>query len=264
MRVSSEIISSMGFETEVADDFVFPGGWGLRAYLWGGYYNWAAGDPEITSLNVRFYEDAGSVPGSVLAEYPGLEIHATFVGIDPIGPIYKYYITVNVSCLEQGRRYWISVQAGDHPFPPQWGRVEALNTIGYPAMIRSAYLGYPDWTAVEDIVGTGFDSSFEMEEVVGSGIACCLPDGSCVETNIVDCVDWRHGHWRPCAACSTADCEAAEACCFADGFCLMLTDWGCRDQGGEAQGAEAVCDPNPCVPVPIVPTGWGRIKSMFR
>ena len=151
-RTSSEIIPAYGVESEVADDFVRYGSTHL-VRMWGGYWDWIPGDPEIPSLNVRLYEDAGGVPGAVVAEYLGLPIHAAFIANDDFGPIYQYDFCLADAFLVEGRRYWIGIQAGDHPFPPRWGRQQALTQVDYEAMFRSAYFGYPDWTPVSALGG---------------------------------------------------------------------------------------------------------------
>lgn len=263
-RFTSEVISNLGLMSEIADDFV-ASWWMNRIRMWGGYYNWSPGDPEITSLNLRFYEDVGSYPGAVAAEYFGLPVEAEFVTSDPYGPIYEYVICGSYDFLVGGRRYWISFQAGDHPYPPQWGRQKALDAIDAPAMIRSDFFGCPNWTPLSDLVGIWpLDTSFQLESVVGGMGACCLPDGSCVYTYNVYCGDWLHGIYYDCVHCWNVQCDGPAACCFPDGSCLMLTDWGCRDQGGEPQVPGTACDPNPCQPTPVEPTTWGRIRGGYR
>jgi hypothetical protein len=84
----------------------------------------------------------------------------------------------------------------------------------------------------------------------GAPGACCLPDGSCVETSGINCGDWLHGQWTPCVSCAWIQCSEVEACCFTGGFCEMLTDWGCTDRNGEPQGAGSTCSPNPCAASP--------------
>lgn len=98
----------------------------------------------------------------------------------------------------------------------------------------------------------------------GSSGACCLPNGLCVDTYAVNCGDWLHGVWIPCTSCGGVDCPDVAACCLADGSCQLLTDFGCRQEGGETQAPGSSCDANPCTPVPVEVVNWGRMKSIFR
>jgi hypothetical protein len=102
------------------------------------------------------------------------------------------------------------------------------------------------------------------EVIPGMSGACCLPSGSCTYAQAVICADFMHGLWRPCVTCAAADCPDAEACCFPDGACEMLAEFGCNQQGGQAQGAGTHCDPNPCVPVPVGKLNWGRMKALYH
>lgn len=58
----------------------------------------------------------------------------------------------------------------------------------------------------------------------GSSGACCLPDGTCVQMQAVDCVDYSHGQWYPCTPCSQIVCE----------------------------------------PTPVETGSWGRVKRSYR
>ena len=266
-KVPSEIIDDLHWEIEVADDFVMSGiGYFGRLVFWGGYLNWSEGDSGITALNVRIYTDQASAPGELLAELLDDPVQATFVGYDPYGfPTYMYEVEFACFDCEPGSRYWISVQACDHPLP-QWGRVQALTQIENQAMFRSTSAGYPEWTAVSEIYGMEFDVSFEVDCVVIPGMpsACCLPSGGCTFTQAVNCGDFLHGRWHPCLTCAEVDCPDAEACCFADGSCQMLTDFGCADLGGTTQGPGTICEPNPCEATAGLPTTWGQIRTGYR
>lgn len=266
-KVSSEIISDYSFESELADDFVLSYvGHFTGVTFWGGYFNWSQGDPEISSLNIRIYEDQEAAPGWLLAEFLDRPVEATFVGYDGSGyPTYRYTAVIESFWGVPFVRYWIVFQAGDHPFPPQWGRQQALTQVDNPAMFRCAYLGYETWTPVSDI-GDLFDGSFEVECAVVPGMsgACCLPDGHCTYADAVHCVDFMHGLWRPCMTCEMADCPDAEACCFPDGNCESLAAFACRALGGQPQGTGTACDPNPCEATPVQATSWGQLRGVYR
>ena len=62
-----------------------------------------------------------------------------------------------------GVRYWFSVQAGTHPFPPQWGRLASVSLQGCYSMFRSDYFGFPNWTDTPEVFGVDIDLSQEFE-----------------------------------------------------------------------------------------------------
>jgi hypothetical protein len=223
---SSEVIGLYGLESEIANDFMLE----FDDYIdlarwWGGYFRYAPGDPLITSVNLRFFDDAGCVPGSELLEViiPN-NAHETFVyNQGGLFPIYVYYAAGLNFRVVGGERYWFEAQAGDHPFPPQWGRVAAVSIQLCDTVFRSAFFAYPDWTPAIDVFYQAFDASQEFESygISNPWGACCI-DGHCFET-------WMH------------------------------TCWG---YGGGFAGGD--CEPNPCDPVAVLPAAWGRIKALFR
>ena len=56
--------------------------------------------------------------------------------------------------------------------------------------------------------------------------ACCLPDGTCIETHPTDCAD-QAGGFTEDAACSTP-----RVCCLPEGECITIDPVCCTDEGG--------------------------------
>jgi len=163
---SSEQILSAGLETECANDFYFPiDQYVTQARWWGGYWNNSvACDPGFyTALaNVRFYDDGGCVPASVLAEYLNQNCHETSIGCQQAYyPMFSYYVDVAVN-FNANSLYWFGAQIADHPFPPQAGRLAAAAVTNCDTVFKSAYFAYPDWTPAIDVFGQAFDCSQEF------------------------------------------------------------------------------------------------------
>ncbi len=244
--MSSEIISILGFETETANDFYSSAPTIIyEAVWWGEYFNDDGTGPNVSAFNLRFYDDAGGVPGSLIAEYPGTTPTETIPqGQGPDGPIYEYHASVTVD-IGVGS-YWFSVQACDHVYPPQWGRLSAGQVTGYQSMLRSEWAGYPDWTPTEQIWGIPLDASqrfYTTPPVVG---ACCYFDLHCESLVELNC-DQLGGVWQgPETTCDPNPCPFVPmACCFPDGHCEPLSQAAC-DEGGGSSGVSINCDPNTC------------------
>jgi hypothetical protein len=243
LLISSEVINSYDIESEFANDFLSSGGVVRRARWWGGYYYYVPGDPLVTSFNLRFYDDAGGTPGSILCEYViPTNANESFLYDQGASPLYEYRDD-DVCCpVVEGIPYWFVAQAGNHRYPPQWGRLAAAGGVQLSdAMFRCAAFGYWDWTPTVDFIGFAWDASQEFE---------------CTESCIV---------YPP----------ALGACCIGDqGECRILTSSECSSQQGQYQGDETLCGPvNPCIPVASVPSpdepgtkasSWGSIKGLYR
>ncbi len=161
-KISSEIIGAFDLESELADDFRIPAGSGqiARVVGWGGPYNWAPGDPDVTAFNLYFYDDGGCVPANRIQTYLAQTGSVTFIGYDGFGfPTYQCAFDVAVTVVPD-TIYWWSLQAADHVFPPQWGRQQAHSVMQCDAMFRSEFFSYPDWTPA-DVIGP-FDCSQEI------------------------------------------------------------------------------------------------------
>ncbi len=81
--------------------------------------------------------------------------------------------------------------------------------------------------------------------------ACCMPDGSCVQTDINTCGQILHGMWMGVGVpCVPNPCPQPEpdsgACCYPDGSCMYRDSISCIQTGGAYQGDGVSCTPNPC------------------
>lgn len=247
-RISSEIMDAFGIESEVANDFVINyNALVTKAIGYGGYYNWAPSDPPITSLNWRFYDDAGCVPGALLSTFMGLGTE-TFIGFDNYGfPTYRYELSVS-QAVNGGEIYWLGLQAADHPFPPQWGRQGTGGIVmNCETVFKSAFFAYPNWTPAGDVVGRSFDAAQEF--VCGSPVgACCFPDGSCQVMTRMDCEDGGFDYQGDGSLCDPNPCQPPlGACCEPISCSCMVLAWEeCLGIGGEYQGDGSVCDSVQC------------------
>ena len=227
MILSSEQILMYGLETELANDFVPTGPTITHVTWWGGYYNNSTPClPGILTpgFNLRFYEDAGWVPGNLIADLPITQFTEEYVGCQDDGyPMYKWGAYVNVN-LVAGNLYWFSAQIKDHPYPPLGGRLASMGVVASESVFKSAYFGYPDWTPVSEVTGIAFDASQEFE----SGVV-----------------------------------EYPEACCFPDEHCEFLIARQCSAWGGQPHGPGTVCDPNPCRVSEAPPVGDETAMSIY-
>jgi hypothetical protein len=172
--VTSEIIDDFALESQTADDFMLEIDGEVRldhVRWWGGEYGWAPGNPEMTVFNLLFYEDDPD-PGICA---PVDEPYATFLGLTPERTLVESVFGQQIWIYDQDISFdvpghttiWLVVQAADHPFSPQWGRLEAFESMGCPAHIRSVFFGYPDWTPIRDGVDPEYqDASLELSGTV--------------------------------------------------------------------------------------------------
>jgi hypothetical protein len=171
--ISSNVVSQFGLESEIANDFVIDHDATIIQARWvGGYYCFVPGDPLLSSFNLRFYDDAGCVPGAVIAEIiiPN-NANETFVDDqDGCAWLCSYWYDIEVP-VSAGVMYWFGAQGGDHAFPPQWGRLSTLEIIGCQSRFKSAFFGYPDWTLIEDMEGIDVAKDFHQEFVCGEPVA---------------------------------------------------------------------------------------------
>ena len=107
-----------GFDDELADDFVVPGGanWSVDGVdVAGVYFN---GPGPMTNANVKFYSDSSGLPGSEVASRPNSSI------ADSAGSL---VITVSPAVSLAAGHYWVSVQANmDFGVGGQWGWEDRL------------------------------------------------------------------------------------------------------------------------------------------
>ena len=72
--------------------------------------------------------------------------------------------------------------------------------------------------------------------------ACCLPDGSCVQSGVLggdDCIAQGGIYQGDNTNCATVNCPGA--CCLDDGSCVQATQAECDTQGGAYQGDNTRC-----------------------
>lgn len=167
---ASEVIETFGYESEIANDFVVTGGQPpdftvpiTRLRWWGAYFDYSPGDPHVTGFRIRIYRDADCRPGTVVADLTvPYNASETFVAQPGVAPIYEYHVDTRIE-VTAGQRYWCSVQATDHPYPPQWGRLSAASVQDCESTFRSDFFGYPAWTAAHIPFGVPYDASQELE-----------------------------------------------------------------------------------------------------
>ncbi len=165
MLYTSELISQIGYETGVANDFqVHAGDEVTVARWWGGYIHAGPGTPHVTSFILRFYEDDGSCkPGSLISEYDiASDANETLVYTQADGTqIYRYEANVSLIAVTDDV-VWCEVQAGDHPDGMHWGRLSSATIQNCDSMFKSPFFGFLDWTAFNDL-GFSYDASQEFE-----------------------------------------------------------------------------------------------------
>lgn len=248
-RISSELISSYGLESEVANDFSSPTDTRVtKVAWWGGSFNSDPQDPPPTIFNIYFYSDNACEPDALLEEFLQVEPTITAAGDDGEGfPTYKYETYVNVA-ITGGETYWVVVQADDHTYPPQWGWHQAGDVQGCTSMVLSDYFGYPTWTEASTPAGEPWDASIEVHDNTDALEACCFDDGDCRMLLANDCTNAGGTPQGVAVDCTPNECTqpAEEACCFGDNSCLMLPPDDCTNLTGTPQGPGSVCEPNPC------------------
>jgi len=171
---SSEYIGSIGLTTEIANDFfVTSDAVVVTAKWWGGYYNNnGCGDiGYATNWNVRFYDDNGCIPFSVVSEYLGAFANETFVYCQGgVYPVFEYKVCGLNFTAAANTLYWLGAQAADHAFPPQVGRVAAPATQSCDTHFKSAYFSFPDWTPAIDVFGQAYEASQELYDTDECGV----------------------------------------------------------------------------------------------
>jgi hypothetical protein len=161
---SSEQILEFGLESELANDFLIEAEVTICKWTWwGGYYGYVPGDPLVDYWNMRVYDDGGCVPLNVLLEIvTPSNANETFIYDQGGFPIYEYWHCEAFPL--QPNLYWFGAQAGDHVFPPQWGRLAAEIVQLCDTVFKSAYFAFPDWIPAIDVFGQPYDASQRMED----------------------------------------------------------------------------------------------------
>ena len=88
-------------------------------------------------------------------------------------------------------------------------------------------------------------TSCEATEAVSPSTgACCLPDGTCEEVTVAQCIE--DGGTFVGGLCIDADCPQPTGACCVGTDCTIETEDDCTGMGGTYQGDDTTCDPNPC------------------
>ena len=164
---TSEQILEFGLESELANDFLVEVDVTICKWTWwGGYYNYLPGDPLATFWILRIYDDGGCVPFSMLGEIVTADnANETFIYDQAGFPVYEYFFC---ECIPfSANLYWFGAVAGDHAFPPQWGRLQADVVQLCDTVFQSAYFAFPDWVPAMDVFGYVYDASQRMEDDCG-------------------------------------------------------------------------------------------------
>ena len=256
--MDSEIITVVGLESETANDFYSSEPTTIyEAVWWGEYFN-SPGDPTVSAFNLRFYDDAGGVPGSIVAEYLETAPTDTFaIGQGPEGPVYEHHAAVSANIGEG--TYWFSVQACDHAFPPQWGRLAAGLVTGHDSSIRSLLFGIPVRTPLEQFSGYPLDASQRFHATPSVPGACCFVDLHCEVIMPLDCAQLGGEYQGLGSMCDPDPCPLLGACCDpVTGNCRLVIEDLCMSPR-IWMGPGTACLPSPCPP----PSGgsiaaWGK------
>jgi hypothetical protein len=223
--MSSEIIGSFGYESELANDFISTEPTITHVTWWGGFVDISEPcDPETPTagFNLRFFEDANCIPGHLIADLPVSDFTVEFVWCQQaFYPEYQYEADVNLAVVP-GNRYWFCAQMQDHVYPPSWGRLGTARITDCAGQWRSAYYGDPNWVGACEIIFEACDFSQEFEG------------------------------------------DHSEACCFPDARCEYLLTSDCLSTGGAPQGPGTSCDPNPCASTPARRSTWGSVRALYR
>src|SRR5436190_13830788 len=123
------------FDDQLADDFVVPGGqtWSIQQVNVGGvYFN---GPGPASSVNVVFYADSATLPGTAECTYTNLPM------TDSAG---NFNITLPVACTLSSGTHWVSVQANMNFTPNgQWGWTDRSPQSNSGAAWRNPGGGFP-------------------------------------------------------------------------------------------------------------------------
>lgn len=143
--------------------------------------------------------------------------------------------TTDISGLQSPSGNWLrGVNCGPLGCPPNggWARFSQLASYCRPS---GDWVMRMTWTSVNCQGGTG---------------ACCLPDGSCLETTASDCAAAHGTYQGDGTTCANTECpEETQACCFeSTGGCLNLKPSDCMAAGGLPGGTGTLCETYTCFP----------------
>jgi hypothetical protein len=168
-HVSSEVISNDNIISNCADDFILTYDVEITAVRWWfGFYQGLYSP--FTNWTITIYDNSpvACLPGNELYQWiiPWDQSHERLhCAWDPSTPQYAYDYWADLTTpfmASANTRYWISIQAGDHVFPGQWGWDATTYITGCIGAFRSEYFGYPSYTLTENVLGIPFDFAFEL------------------------------------------------------------------------------------------------------
>ncbi|MCC7388013.1 MAG: hypothetical protein IT431_04510 [Phycisphaerales bacterium] len=141
--------------------------------------------------------------------------------------------TTDVSGLQSSSGNWLKgVNCGPLGCPANggWARFSGLNQFCRPS---GDWVMRMTWTSLNCQGGAG---------------ACCMPDGSCVQSTSGDCVASGGVYQGDGTSCGTVQCqELPQACCFeSTGGCVNLTPTNCMAAGGVPGGVGTSCATYTC------------------
>jgi hypothetical protein len=151
------------FLSELADDFHFDEDTEVVDVHWvGGYWN---GVTAPFDWRIRFYEDAGNVPGALFAgpfEFTWDEISKISLGSEYWEcSVFLPEVVTFTGC----EKYWVSIQ-GVGIFPPQSGWAYHIGGPLMEGFFKSAFFGYPDWTSSYTVWGDHYGFCFQLTGAV--------------------------------------------------------------------------------------------------
>lgn len=141
--------------------------------------------------------------------------------------------TTDVSGLQSSTGNWLKgINCGPLGCPANggWARFSGLNQFCRPS---GDWVMRMTWTSLNCQGGTG---------------ACCMPDGSCVQTTAGDCAASGGVYQGDDTDCATSNCvELPQACCFeGTGGCVNLKPSDCMAAGGVPGGVGTACATYDC------------------
>jgi len=143
--------------------------------------------------------------------------------------------TTDVSGLQSSTGNWLrGINCGPFGCPANGGWA-SFNQLGNGCRPSGDWVMRMTWTSLNCSGGTG---------------ACCLTDGSCVETDAVNCAALGGAYQGDGSDCATSECDSAtQACCFeSTGGCLNLKPSDCLAAGGIPGGFGTQCADFTCFP----------------
>ncbi len=162
------------FDDEVADDFVVPGGqtWTINQVFVDGLYFNGAGP--ATSVNVVFYNESSTLPGSVVATRATQTIATDTAG--------DFLINISPTVVLAPGTYWVEVQANQNfGTSGQWGWIDRTTTSGSGSAWRNPGGGFavgcsPNFgRKTTCIAGSAPDACFQIlgtSAPIGGGSTC--------------------------------------------------------------------------------------------